>query len=87
LCGKNQYVHCLFNIAVPEISSDRAARNKVHRSFYLQRCFSEIFAGGRGCGKRLAGGPRRSKLGGIGIAVFNDLPTGKNKKSPEGREC
>ena len=32
-------------------------------------------------------GATRSKLEGMGIAVFNDFSTGKNKKSAECREC
>jgi hypothetical protein len=87
LCGKNQCVRFLISTAVPEVPYDRAARNKVRRSLYLQRSFSEIFVDGRGCGKRLVGGATRSKLERMGIAVFNDFSTGKNKKSAEGGEC
>jgi hypothetical protein len=87
LCGKNQCVRFLFSIAVPEVSYDRAARNKVRRSLHLQRSFSEIFVDSGGCGKRLVGGATRSKVEGMGIAVFNDLSTEKNKKSAECREC
>jgi hypothetical protein len=54
---------------------------------YLQRSFSEIFEDGGGCGKRLVGVETRSKVEGMGIAVFNDLSTEKNKKSAECRAC
>jgi hypothetical protein len=87
LCGKNQCVRFLISIAVPEVSYDRAARNKVPCSLYLQRSFSEIFVDGRGCGKRLVGGAIRNGLEGMGIAVFNDFSTGKDKKSAESGEC
>src|SRR5580700_11382463 len=87
LCGKNQSVRFLVSIAIPQIPYDRAARNKVRRSLYLQRSFSEMSIDGRGCGKRLVGGATRSKLEGMGIAIFNDFSTAKNKKSTESREC
>ena len=87
LCGKNQFVRFLVSIAIPEIPYDRAARNKVRRSLYLQRSLSEIFVDGGGCGKRLVGGVTRGKLEIMGMAVFNDFSSGKNKKSAEGGEC
>jgi len=87
LCGKNQCVRFLVRIAFPEIPYDRAVRNKVRRSLYLQRSFSEISIDGRACGKRLGEGAARSKPEGMGIAIFNDFSTAKNEKSTECREC
>jgi len=87
LCKKNQCVRFLVSIAVPEVPYDRAARDKVRRSSYLQRNFSEIFVDGSGCGKRLVGSVTHSKLEGMGIAIFNDFSTAKNEKSTECREC
>src|ERR1700733_10066558 len=87
LCGKNQSVRFLFSVGVPEASCNSSPKNKVRRSLYLERSFPEIYAGGRGCGRRLAGRATRSKLGGMWIAVFNDFATGKSKKSAECREC
>jgi len=86
--GKNQCVRFLVSIAIPEIPYDRAVRNKVCRSLYLQRSFSEFSIDGRGCGKRLGvGGATGSKLERMGIAIFNDFSTAKNEKSTECREC
>jgi hypothetical protein len=87
LCGKNQCVRFLISIAGPEVPYYRAARNRVRCRLYLQRSFSAIFVDGRGCGKRLVGAATRSKLEGMGIAVFNDFSTGKNKKPAESGEC
>jgi hypothetical protein len=87
LCGNNQSVRFLISIAVSEVPYDKAARNKVRRSLYLQRSFSETFVDGRGCAKRLVGGAARCKREGMGVAIFNDLSTGKNKKSTECGEC
>jgi hypothetical protein len=83
LCGKNQSVRFSVSIAVPETTDDATARNKFRRSLYLQRSFAEIFVDVRGCAKRLVGGAAPSKLEGMGIAVFSDFSTGKNKKSAE----
>jgi hypothetical protein len=85
--GKNQCVRFLVSIAIPEIPYDRAVRNKVCRSLYLQRSFSEFSIDGRGCGKRLVRGAARNKLEGMGIAISNDFSTAKNEKSTECREC
>jgi len=86
-CGKNQGVRFLVSIAVSETPCNRAARNKVRRTLYLQRSSSEIFVDGRGCGTGLVGGATRSKLEGTGITIFNDFSTTKNNKSTECREC
>ena len=86
LCGRNQCVRFLVSIAGPEVPYYKAARNSVRYSLYLQRSFSTIFVDSEGCGKRLGGGGTRSKLEGMGIAVFNDFSTGKNKKPAEGGE-
>ena len=86
-CGKNQCVRFLVSIAFPEIPYDKTGRNKVRRSLYLQRSFSEISVDGSACGKRLLGGSTRSKFEGMGIAILNDFSTAKNEKSIECSEC
>jgi hypothetical protein len=82
LCGKNQCVRFLISIAVPEVPYDRAARNKVRRSLYLQRSFSEIFVDGRGCGKRLVGGRLAANLREWGLPSSTISPRERIRSLP-----
>lgn len=62
-CGKDRCVRFLFSIVVPKVSCHRSAWNNVRRSLYLKGSYPEIFADGRGCGRKLAGRATGSTLG------------------------